>query len=148
MIIDYSDLLSCVHSKIINTCFETNTHLTTVGEAVITPLQKPGKAKGPLTSIHPSLSPTLSERFFHSSPCVGFSSRSTTTQAPRQAAYKRGRSCGDLVWCQRMLLAVVMERHWSFHKMGIDMSAAFYTSQQVLCSTFSKMLAAQRMISG
>ena len=35
---------------------------------------------------------------------------------PWQAAFKRGRSCGDLVWCQRVLLAVVMERHWSFHK--------------------------------
>ena len=29
-----------------------------------------------------------------------------------------------------MLLAVVMERHWSFHKMGIDMSAAFDTIQR------------------
>ena len=29
-----------------------------------------------------------------------------------------------------MLTAVVMERHWSFHKMGIDMSAAFDTIQR------------------
>ena len=48
------------YSGIINSCFETNTHLTTVGEAVITPLQKPGKAKGPLTSIRPL---TLSNSF-------------------------------------------------------------------------------------
>ena len=41
------------YSSIINTCFETNTHLDAVGEAVITPLQKPNKPKGPLKSIRP-----------------------------------------------------------------------------------------------
>ena len=29
-----------------------------------------------------------------------------------------------------MLTAVVMEKHWSFYKMGIDMSAAFDTIQR------------------
>jgi hypothetical protein len=37
------------------------------------------------------------------------------------------RSCGDLVWCQRILTTVVMEKKWSFHKLGLDMSSAFDT---------------------
>ena len=118
------------YSKIINTCFETNTHLTTVGEGVITPLQKPGKAKGPLTSIRPL---TLSNSFRKILSLITLrriQQQVDNYTGPWQAAYKRGRSCGDLVWCQRMLLAVVMERHWSFHKMGIDMSAAFDTIQR------------------
>ena len=44
-----------------------------------------------------------------------------------QCAYKRKRSCGDLVWCQRMLTSIVMEKKWSFHKLGLDMSSAFDT---------------------
>ena len=46
---------------------------------------------------------------------------------PWQAGYKHGRSCSNLVWCQRMLTSVIMEKEWCFHKMGIDMSAAFDT---------------------
>ena len=33
----------------------------------------------------------------------------------------------DIVWAQRMLISVVLTRHWDFHKMGIDMSHAFDT---------------------
>ena len=87
----------------------------TIGEAVITPLQKPGKAKGP-SSIRPL---TLSNSFRKILSLITL--RRIQQQVdnytdPWQAAFKRGRSCGDLVWCQRVLLAVVMERHWSFHK--------------------------------
>ena len=46
---------------------------------------------------------------------------------PWQAGYKSGRSCADLVWCQRMLLSVVQQRQWDYHRMGIDMSSAFDT---------------------
>jgi hypothetical protein len=44
-----------------------------------------------------------------------------------QSGFKRGRSCADIVWAQRMLVSVVMTRQWDFHKMGIDMSCAFDT---------------------
>ena len=46
---------------------------------------------------------------------------------PWQSAYKRGRSCSDIVWAQRMLVSVVMRKDWTFSKMGIDMSRAFDT---------------------
>ncbi len=46
---------------------------------------------------------------------------------PYQSGFKRGRSCADIVWAQRMLVSVVMTKHWDFHKMGIDMSRAFDT---------------------
>ena len=47
------EALHSTYSDIINRCFETNTHLDAVVEAVITPLQKPGKPKGPLKNIRP-----------------------------------------------------------------------------------------------
>ena len=43
------------------------------------------------------------------------------------SAYKRGRSCPDIVWAQRMLISVVMRKKGTFSKMGIDMSRAFDT---------------------
>ena len=44
-----------------------------------------------------------------------------------QCGYKRGRSCADIVWAQRMLIAVVMRKEWTYSSMGIDMSRAFDT---------------------
>ena len=53
------------YSEIINRCFEKNTHLDAVGEAMITPLQKPNKPKGSLKNIYALLhSQTQSERSF------------------------------------------------------------------------------------
>ena len=44
-----------------------------------------------------------------------------------QAGFKQGRSCANVVWAQRMLIAVAQCRKWEFHNMGIDMSRAFNT---------------------
>jgi len=118
------------YSEIFNNCFETNTHLKSVGEAVLTPLQKPGKPKGPPKSIRPLILSNADRKVLSRLTLRRIQPQVDKYTGPWQAAYKRGRSCGDLVWSQRMLLAVVMERNWSFHKMGIDMSAAFDTIQR------------------
>ena len=44
-----------------------------------------------------------------------------------QSAYKRGRSCGDIIFSQRMLISVILRKQWSYHRMSIDMSSAFDT---------------------
>ena len=46
---------------------------------------------------------------------------------PWQCAYKKSRSCADIVWCQRVLLSVVQRKKWEYQRMGIDMSSAFDT---------------------
>ena len=46
---------------------------------------------------------------------------------PTQYAYKRGRSCGNIIWSQKMLISVVLKKEWSYHRMSIDMSSAFDT---------------------
>ena len=46
---------------------------------------------------------------------------------PWQAAYKRGRSCADLVWSQRLLSSVVAKHEFEYSKVNIDMTAAFNT---------------------
>ena len=118
------------YSKIINNCFETNTHLKAVGEAVIAPLQKPKKPKGPLKNIRPLTLSNSARKMLSLLTLRRIQTQVDSYTGPWQSAYKQGRSCSDLVWCQRMLTAVVMEKRWSFHKMGIDMSAAFDTIQR------------------
>ena len=54
-----------------------------------------------------------------------------------QCAYKRGRSCADIVWCQRVLLSIVQRKKWEYHRMGIDMSRAFDTIKR---TTILKLL--------
>ena len=63
----------------------------------------------------------------------------TMTMGPWQAGYlKEGRSCADVVWAQRMLTSVVMRKHWTFQKMGIDMSRAFDTVKRDVIVTLLK----------
>ena len=40
-------------SSVVNECFETNTYIKAIGESILTPLQKPGKPKGPPKSLRP-----------------------------------------------------------------------------------------------
>ena len=116
-------------AKALNDSFATNTYIKSIGEGIITPLQKPGKPKGPITSLRPL---TL----------LNGGRKMTTLIALRrvekviddytytmawQSGYKQGRSCSDIVWAQRMLISVVMRKNWSFCKLGIDMSRAFDT---------------------
>ena len=115
------------YSKLINSCFETNTHLRAVGEAVITPLQKPKKPKGPLKNIRPLTLSNSARKILSLITLRRIQHQVDQYTGPWQAAYKQGRSCSDLVWCQRMLVATVLNKPFSFHKMGIDMSAAFDT---------------------
>ena len=41
------------YAAMINQSFETNTYIESIGQGIITPLQKPGKPKGPLKSLRP-----------------------------------------------------------------------------------------------
>ena len=132
------EALHSTYSDIINRCFETNTHLDAVGEAVITPLQKPGKPKGPLKNIRPLTLSNAARKILSLIALRRIQRQVDNYTGPWQAGYKHGRSCSDLVWCQRMMIAIVMEKHWSFHRMGIDMSAAFDTIKR---STILNLLA-------
>ena len=45
-----------------------------------------------------------------------------------QCAYKQGRSCADIAWCQHVMLSVVQQKRWEYYHMGIGMSSAFDTT--------------------
>ena len=124
-------------SELINQCFETNTYIKSIGESILSPLQKPGKPAGPRKSLRPLnllngvrkiLSIITLDRI---QDCIN------QYTGPWQCGYKQGRSCADIVWSQRMLVSVVLKKQYEFHKMGIDLESAFDTIKR---STILRLL--------
>ena len=115
------------YANIINESFVTNTHIGSIGQGILTPLQKPGKDKGPMKSLRPLMLLNASRKVLSLIALKRVGPKIDKYTGPWQAAYKNGRSCADLVWAQRMLVFVVKKKDWECSKMGIDMSAAFDT---------------------
>ena len=113
--------------RIVNQSFETNTYIPAIGEGILTPLQKPGKPKGPIKSIRPLTLLNGARKVLSLVTLCRINDQIDMYTGPWQAAYKQGRSCADLVWAQRMLCAVVTKRKFEYSKVNIDMTSAFNT---------------------
>ncbi len=124
-------------SSIVNECFETNTYIKAIGESILTPLQKPGKPKGPPKSLRPLNLLNGVRKIISVIALNRVQDQINNYTGPWQCGYKSGRSCADIVWCQRMLISVVLRKQFEFHKMGIDMSSAFDTIKR---STILRLL--------
>ena len=116
-----------IYASSINKCFEENKVLDAVGQCYITPLKKPGKPPGNEKSLRPLTLCNGARKLLSLITLRRVEDKIDTYTGSWQCAYKRKRSCGDLVWCQRILTSVMMEKKWSFHKLGLDMSSAFDT---------------------
>ena len=124
-------------ADIINECFETNTYIKAIGESILTPLQKPGKPKGPPKSLRPLNLLNGIRKILSVIGLTRTQEQINNYTGPWQCGYKSGRSCADIVWSQRMLISVVLRKQYEFHKMGIDMSSAFDTIKR---STILRLL--------
>jgi hypothetical protein len=111
----------------INRCFTEHIFLNSVGECYITPLQKPNKPPGDVKGLRPLTLCNGTRKLLSLITLRRIEGKVNQYTGPWQCAYKPKRSCADLVWCQRMLVSIVLEKKWSFHKMGLDMSSAFDT---------------------
>ena len=114
-------------ANIINRSFETNSYLDPIGQANITPLQKPKKPIGPVKNLRPLTLSNAVRKILSMTALKRIERKVDAFTGPWQCAYKRGRSCADIVWCQRVLLSVVQRKKWEYYRMGIDMSSAFDT---------------------
>ena len=114
-------------ADIINRCFETNSYLDPIGQANITPLQKPNKPIGPVKNLRPLTLSNAVRKILSMATLKRIENKVNAFTGPWQCAYKQGRSCADIVWCQRVMLSVVQRKRWEYHRMGIDMSSAFDT---------------------
>jgi len=129
-LIKYSNTTVHKHfANIVNRSFETHTYLNPIGQATVTPLQKPNKPVGPLKNLRPLTLSNAARKILSMATLKRIEEKVNIFTGPWQCAYnyKRGRSCADIVWCQKVMLSVVQRKKWSYHRMGIDMSSAFDT---------------------
>lgn len=114
-------------AQLINQSFELHEHVPSFTEGYLTPLQKPGKPRGPLKSLRPLCLLNGTRKILSMIVLRRIQRQISQYTGPWQNAYKPGHSCANIVWTQRILVSVVKEKRWSLHKMGIDMSSAFDT---------------------
>ena len=114
-------------AKTINSSFEHHTPIETLGEGTLITLPKPKKPPGPPANLRPIALLNSIRKILSIITLRRIRDKIDRFTGPYQSGFKRGRSCADIVWPQRMLTSVVMTRKWDFHKMGIDMSRAFDT---------------------
>ena len=89
------------YAGILNKSFETNTYLEPIGQATITPLQKPKKPVGPLKSLRPLTLSNAARKILSMATLKRIEQKVDKFTGPWQCAYKQARSCADIVWCQR-----------------------------------------------
>ncbi|KAL5258261.1 hypothetical protein ACHWQZ_G013038 [Mnemiopsis leidyi] len=109
-----------IFATLVNKSFEENKFIDAVGESFITPLAKPGKPPGEEKSLRPLTLCNGARKLLFLITLKRIESKIDLYTGPWQAAYKRGRSCSDLVLSQRIFTSFVMKKQWSFHKMGLD----------------------------
>ena len=114
-------------AELINQSFEKHEHVPSFTEGYLTPLQKPGKPRGPPKSLRPLCLLNGTRKILSMIVLRRIQGQIAHYTGPWQNAYKPGHSTANIVWTQRMLLSVVKEKHWSLYKMGIDMTSAFDT---------------------
>ena len=122
-----SDIISPVIAPIINSAFEHHHPIEAVGQGTLIALPKPKKPPGPPANLRPIVLLNSIRKILSTVTLHRIRDKIDTFTGPYQSGFKRGRSCADIVWAQRMLVSVVMSKHWDFYKMGIDMSRAFDT---------------------
>jgi len=115
------------YASLVNRSFELHEHVPSFTEGFLTPLQKPGKPKGPLKSLRPLCLLNGTRKLLSLITLHRIQRQIAEYTGPWQNAYKAGHSCANIVWTQRILISVVQEKRWEFSKMGIDMSSAFDT---------------------
>ena len=123
-----AEYLSPLIANIINTAIETNRNASQViGVGTMATLAKPGKPRGPVTSLRPIvLLNTFRKALFivilkRIPPAV------EPHLGPTHSGFRRGCSTADVVWTQRWMSAKALRHEWKDHMLSIDMSRAFDT---------------------
>ncbi len=122
-----SDVISKPITRIINSVFERHLPIKAVGQGTLIALPKPKKPPGPPANLRPIVLLNSIRKILSNVTLCRIREKIDKFTGACQSGFKRGRSCADIVWAQRMLVSVVMSKYWDFHKMGIDMSRAFDT---------------------
>ena len=113
------------YTNIINEAFKGGKNIDCIGEGLLAPNQKPKKPQGPVTNLRPIILLNGTRKILSTVTLRRIDEKVDNYTGEWQCAYKKGNSCSDIVFCQRILSSVVEKKHWNFTKMSTDMTAAF-----------------------
>ena len=86
-----------IFADILNESLSTHSHIASIGQGILTPLQKPGKPKGPIKSLRPLMLLNGSRKILSMITLNRICHKVDQYTGPWQAAYKTSRSCADIV---------------------------------------------------
>ena len=114
-------------AEILNHACETGEYPEELSTALLTPLQKPGKEKGPPKNLRPIMLLSTLRKILAICVIRRFSDRLFDEVIPQtQAAYRSGRSTTELIFSFRTLIEkAITSESYEVHLLMIDMSAAF-----------------------
>ena len=113
-------------ANLLNNIASTGTFPEDIQDAILTPLQKPGKKRGPIKHLRPLMLTTCLRKIM--AIClIDRTYDSLTKYIPKsQAAYQSGRSTTEQVFAVKLLTEKAISRMDSeIHLLFLDMSAAF-----------------------
>ena len=112
--------------KLFNEAFEKEQELE-LGAGILVPLQKPGKAKGPVANLRPVILLPIIRKILSNIVLRRIQPKVEQCLADSQAAYKPNRSASDIIWAYKWIIAKTQTSHIRVYVTGIDMSSAFDT---------------------
>ena len=121
-----ADLLAQPIANIFNDALEHHEPLG-LGKGVLILIQKPGKPKGPLTSVRPIVLLTTLRKTLSLVVLSRIAPKVDNYLSPSQSGFRRGRSTADVLFGYRWLSAKARRQRVSTEFLGIDLSRAFDT---------------------
>ena len=94
-----------------------------LGKGVLILIQKPGKPKGPLTSVRPIVLLTTLRKTLSVVVLARIAPKVDNYLSPSQSGFRRGRSTADVLFGYRWLSAKAQRQRVSIEFLGIDLSA-------------------------
>jgi sorting nexin-29 len=98
-----------------------------IGEGLLVPIQKPGKARGPAKNYRPVILLTTLRKILSNIFVERTANETEKYISKTQSAYRPGRSTTDNIWTLRWMIAKTQKFKIDFFLTGIDMSRAFDT---------------------
>jgi len=113
-------------AQLFNEIIRTGDHAS-IGEGLLIPLQKPGKPKGPASSLRPIVLLNVIRKVLSLIVLARIQSKVNEFVSPCQSGFRPKRSTADVIWSHRWLAARCQRYQQQIHILGIDLSKAFDT---------------------
>lgn len=118
-------------ASILNEIAQTGNAPKELSLGIITPLQKPNKAKGPVCNLRPITLLSVLRKILALCLCKRTNSRVDAEIPIQQAAYRKGRSTTEHVFAIKMVIErTLMAKNEESHLLLLDMSKAFDTMER------------------